>query len=356
MKNAVRVDHNALADFAAAVLAAPGVAPDQARTWAEVLVWANLRGVDSHGVLRIPGYVDRLTTGGINPRPDMRIVRRAGAVAVLEADRAPGPVALDRAMGEAIAIAREVHVGWCAARDITHAGAVGYFAIRAAEAGMAGIVLSASVPLMAYHGAKVAGVSTNPVAIAVPVEGRRPLVVDMSTSTVALGKILSARDRGEPIPEGWGMDADGNPVTDPDAVATLLPLGGAKGSGLSLLIECLASLTVANPVIQPALTGRLAGLRLNGTAIAVDLAAFGDPDAFRHEAALLADAVTSLPRAKGVDRLYAPGERGDALLDERCANGIPLPQGTWARLTETAARYGIPMPATPEQGHFQPFT
>src|SRR6516165_9702595 len=138
--------------FASALLAAAGVAPPMADEWAKSLVWANLRGVDSHGVLRIPGYIERLKTKAINPAPDMRVEARSGAIAVLEADRAPGAVAMAKAMDEAIARAREVHVGWCAARNITHAGAVGYFALQAANVGMAGIVMSASGPMMAYHG------------------------------------------------------------------------------------------------------------------------------------------------------------------------------------------------------------
>ncbi|MHA1109351.1 MAG: Ldh family oxidoreductase [Alphaproteobacteria bacterium] len=282
--------------------------------------------------------------GTIRPSPDMRIESRSGAAAVLEADRAPGPVAMVRAMDEAIDMAREFHVGWCAARNITHCGAVGYYALRAAEAGMAGIVLSASIPLMAYHGARVSGVSTNPIAIAVPAEGRAPLVIDASTANVSLGKVLAARDRGEAIPEGWGLDADGNSTTDPRQVATLLPMAGAKGAGLSLLIECLVSLTVGNPVIAPILSGEISGLRINGAAIAIDLAAFGDVEYFRAQAAALADAVTALPRAAGIEQIYAPGERGDAVLAERKEDGIPLPAGTWDRLGEIAERFDVAMP------------
>src|SRR5215469_18453766 len=140
-----------LTTFAAAIFAAAGVEPQMAARWAEAVVWANLRGVDSHGVIRIPRYVDLLKKGSTNPRPQMRLERSAGAVAVLDADRAPGAIGMARAMDEAIARARQVHVGWCAAKNITHAGAVGYFALQAANAGMAGIVMSASGPMMAYH-------------------------------------------------------------------------------------------------------------------------------------------------------------------------------------------------------------
>src|SRR5215510_10875446 len=162
MSDDIRLSKANLTGFAAAIFAAAGVAPDMAARWAEAVVWANLRGVDSHGVIRIPRYVDLLRKKSINPRPAMRVERRAGAVTVLDADRAPGAVGMARAMEEAIDCARAVHVGWCAAKNITHAGAVGYFALQAARSGMAGIVMTASGPLMAYHGARVAGVSTNP--------------------------------------------------------------------------------------------------------------------------------------------------------------------------------------------------
>jgi ureidoglycolate dehydrogenase (NAD+) len=284
-----------LEQFTAAIFTAAGVAPDLAKPWAEVLVWANLRGTDSHGVIRIPRYIDLLKKKAINPAPDMRIERRSGAIAVLDADRAPGGPAMIRAMDEAIDRAREVHVGWCAARNITHAGAIGYFALRAAAAGMAGIVMTASIPLMAYHGARVSGVSTNPLAIAVPAGRRRPFLLDMSTSTVSNGKVLAAKNPGVAVPSGWGLDADGRDTTDPKAIRTLTPLGGPKGSSLSTLIECLASLAAGNPLIAVALTSGGLGTEnpvLNGVAIAVDLKALGDLATFEGEVDRLGDALS----------------------------------------------------------------
>jgi ureidoglycolate dehydrogenase (NAD+) len=332
--------------FASALFQATGVARAMADEWARSLVWANLRGTDSHGVLRIPGYLDRLKAKAINPTPDMRVEKRAGAIVVLEADRAPGAVAMARAMAEAIARAREVHIGWCAARNITHAGAVGYFALQAAEAGMAGIVMSASGPMMAYYGARVAGVSTNPLAIAFPVASRPPFLLDMSTSTVAMGKVMGARDAGHEIPPGWGMDAAGRETTDPRKVATLLPLGGPKGSGLSFMIECLCSLMTGNPIIAPALAsgGALDAPFLNGVAMAVDLAAFGDRDRILAEAEELGRQVQTLPHEDHVERIYLPGERGESILQERQRDGIPLPQGTWSRLLAAAKGLGVTPP------------
>ena len=150
-EDATRIGKADLENYVTDIFAAAGVAPDMAREWARVLVWANLRGVDSHGVLRVPRYVDLLRRKAINAAPDIRLERRSGAIAVLDCDLAPGAVAMSRAMGEAIGRAREVHIGWCGARNITHAGAIGYFALQAAQAGMAGIVMCASGPLMAYQ-------------------------------------------------------------------------------------------------------------------------------------------------------------------------------------------------------------
>jgi ureidoglycolate dehydrogenase (NAD+) len=332
-----------LQGFAAALLNAAGVSQGMADEWAAALVWANLRGIDSHGVLRIPRYIELLGKGAIKSNPAMRLERKAGAIAVLDADLAPGPVAMSGAMREAIACAREVHIGWCAARNITHAGAVGRVALQAAEAGMAGIVMTASGPMMAYHGARVAGVSTNPIALAFPAADRPPFLIDMSTSAVAMGKVLDARDAKRQVPLDWGVDADGRPTSDPRRIATLLPMGGPKGSGLSFMIECLCSLTISNPIVAQALEagGSLDSPFLNGVAIAIDLSAFGDPAAIGREAKRLGAAISALPVADNVDRIFLPGERGDSIRQERERNGIPVPAGTWSRLLAVADKLGV---------------
>lgn len=337
--------------LAEALFMAEGVSAEHAATWAEVLVWANLRGVDSHGVLRIPRYLELIAAGHLNPRPAMRLLRASGAIALLDADRAPGPVAMRRAMEEAIGRAREVHVGWCVARGITHAGAVGHFALQAAAQGMAGLVMTASIPLMAWPGSKGPVVSTNPIAIAMPAAGRPPLLIDLATSAVANGKVMAAKDAGTPVPLGWGLDAAGAETTDAARIATLLPLGGHKGAGLSLMIECLASIVAMNPVIGPALRGELAKdeVRMNGVAIALDLGAFGDRQAIAAEVAETASRIAAAPLAPGTAALTLPGERGDAVKQRRLAEGIPLAKGTWTRLAAEAGKRGIalPEPLTP---------
>ena len=341
-----RIESARLAQFVRELLEAASVPRPLASEWAASLIWANLRGVDSHGVLRVPRYLDLLKKKTMNPDPNIRVERRAGAIVVLEADRAPGAIAMTRAMAEAIACARETHIGWCAARNITHAGAIGYFALQAAQAGFAGIVMTASGPLMAYHGARVAGVSTNPLAIAFPGNKRPPFLIDMSTSTVAMGKLLNARDSGRDIPPDWGIDAQGRATTDARKVATLLPMAGPKGSGLSFMIECLCSLTVHNPIVATALEGggSLDNPFLNGVALAIDLSAFGDAESIRREADRLGDAIADLPAAEGVESILLPGERGAAILQQREREGIPVPRGTWQRLLASAEGLGVEPP------------
>lgn len=327
--------------YAAGLLQAGGYSPDHAKRTADILVWANARGANSHGVLRIPRYIEMVEQGAIDPVAKPELVTQDGAIAVLEAGRAPGPSAMVTAMDAAIDIADRVNIGWCSARNITHAGAVGYFALRAVERGCIGIVMTASGPLMAYHGAKVSGLSTNPISIAAPSMGR-PLLLDMSTSTVALGKIMHAKDAGTAIPSGWAIDADGAPATDPNKVATLTPLGGPKGSGLSLMIEVLSSVLIANPVIATVLGGGKGAM--NGAALAIKVDAFGAPDQFANHIADLGQRLKALPKAPDTDEILLPGERGFRLSKVRMREGIPVADGTLARLASLGERLDVAPP------------
>lgn len=331
-----------LKGYAEALLGAAGYAPEHAERTADILVWANARGAESHGVLRIPRYAEMVETGLIDPKAVPSVVSREGAIAVVEAARAPGPAGMVAAMDTAIDIAAGAGIGWCSARNITHAGAVGYFALRAAERGFLGIVMTASGPLMAYHGARVAGLSTNPIAVAVPTRDV-PLLLDMSTSTVALGKILHAKDTGTPIPEGWAIDAEGAPATDPQKASVLTPLGGPKGSGLSLMIEVLASVLVSNPAISSALSGQKGAM--NGAALALKIGAFTAPDVFASQITELAHGLKALPKAPGTDEILMPGERGFRLSADRLAKGIPIAKGTLDRLAAMGERFGVAAPS-----------
>ena len=342
------VTESALTRFTASLFIAAGVPDSDADLIARVVVWSNLRGVDSHGVLRVPGYLARLKNGINNPTPEFTIPTDLPAAAVLEADRAFGQVALGRASAIAIDKASTAGIGLCLVRRSTHMGAIGYFALEAAAEGMAGIVINVSRPNMAYPGARSAGLATSPIAIAVPGAAHAPLMLDMATATKSMGKIQLARDTGEPLGEGWAVDADGNPTTDPQKAVIPTALGGHKGGGLSLMFECLTSLMVGNPLIAPFIEGAPDGRRhsQNGLVIAIDISKFGDVGDYAREVDRLAAAIKSLPRADGVDEILVPGERGDRVLDTRRGSGIPLPAGTWKRLEEAAKPLGVEMPET----------
>ena len=336
---------DALRRFTADVFARAGMSDAHAGVVADVLVWANLRGVDSHGVLRIPIYVEWIRRGDVNPTPRMEVGTETPAAVVIDADRAVGPVAMTRAMAEAVRKAREAGVGLALVRGTTHTAALGYYTQMAAREGMAAIALAASTPLMAYHGARVAGVSTTPISIAVPGGAGEPLLLDMSTSVVAMGKLLQASKTGEPLPDGAALDADGHPTTDPKRATVPLPLGGPKGSGLALMVECLTSLVLSNPIVAEVLEGTAEGKRhrQNAFALTIDIARFGDPRAFRREAERLIKVLKALPRAAGVDEILMPGERGRRTLERRTRDGIPLPPGVVDELKKVASSLGATM-------------
>jgi len=339
-----RIPVGELRTFAAQILEAGGFAPSAAQQTADLLVWADARGVDSHGVLRIPRYLEMVQLGLIDAKAKPHFVSELGAISVLEGDKAPGAVGMNMAMARAVAHAAGFGIGWCSARNVSHAGAVGYFAEAATRAGHIGIVMTASKPLMSYFGSKAEGVSTNPIAIAAPnAAGRHPILLDMSTSAAALGKIMAARDAGTAIPIGWGVDASGAGTTDPKAVKFLLPMAGAKGSGLSLMIEVLSSVLVGNALISSALAGHAKGA-FNGIAIAVSVGAFGDAAAFHDGMAELSAAIKALPRADGVEEILLPGERGYARAAKASAEGIALEPATAGRLANLARAFKLSVP------------
>ena len=331
--------------FASDLLKRGGFNSEDARSMAELLVWANLRGIESHGVLRIPRYVEMLQLKLVKANHEIREVHRFGAICVLDADNAPGAPALTRAVAEAAALAEKFGLGWCGVRRTSHAGAIGYFAKMLTDEGRIALVMTASKPLMSYPGAKGEVLSSNPLAIGVPQpDGRPPIILDMSTAAVALGKIMAAKDANKSIPMGWGIDDQGSDTTDPHKVAAILPMAGAKGSGLSLMIEILSSVLAGNPIIAPALMGGQSD-GFNGMVLAINPGAFGDAAQILRDTGALADAIHDLDRAADVERILLPGERGYETEQARSRDGIVVAQGTAKRLSALASELGVALPA-----------
>ena len=344
----VRVEWKVLQSFTQQVFERWGVQPEHAEIEAELLVWANLRGVDSHGVLRVPLYLGWLDDGVMNPRPNIRVENETPATILIEADFALGPVVTTMAMRRVIEKAKDVGIGWCVIRNTTHQGAMGYYSLMAAKEDMAGIAIVCSPPGMAPAGARAAGVHNSPIAISVPGNRRSPLTLDMATSVAAGGKVDLARDKGIPIPEGWALDAQGNSTTDPKLADILLPFGGPKGSGLALMFECLASLMAGNPLLGPALQSkeyqRRTG-RQNSIVAAIDIGTFTDPAGYKDNVDQVIDGIKALPKADGVDEIFVPGEPENLVYQDRSQNGIPLPEGTVRNLQAAADRFELQLPA-----------
>jgi len=313
-----------------------GMVEANARTVADVLVWAELRGMGSHGVMRVPRYVDWMKRGDLNGRPQMKSTV-AGATLTLDADRAAGPVAMTHAAELAVAKARETGIALVLVRSTTHTGAIGYYTQLGARAGMATIAITASVPNMAYHGARAAGVSTAPLSIAVPGEDE-PLALDMGSGVISIGKLAQARRSGETLGAGLALDAKGQPTTDPKAATIPLPLGGPKGSGLALLIECLSSLLAGNPILAEALEGTAKGKRhyQNALIIAIDVARFLPLAEFKGQVKRLIRDIKALP-ADG--ELLVPGERGHRHAQR--TQDIKLAPSVLEELTALAKSLGV---------------
>ncbi len=339
-----RVDADALETFTRQVFEKAGLPPEDAAVEAEVLVWANLRGVDSHGVQRIPSYLDMIESGGMNPTPDIKTIKESPALLFVDADRAMGPVVTVKAMNAVIEKAKNVGIGWALIRKVTHQGAMGYYAEMAATQGLAGIAIVCSPPNMAPFGAKAAGVHNSPIAFSFPAGKRKHVTLDMATSIAAGGKLSVAADKRVPIPDTWALDAEGRPTTDPSTASVLMPAGGPKGSGLALIFQCLTSQMANNPLVVPALRGEKGLHNQNSVVAAVDISFFTDVDEYRTQLDDLVDEIKKLPRADGVDEIFTPGEPEQRMFEDRSANGIPLPPGTVEKLRSSAKQLDLTSP------------
>lgn len=343
----VRVEWKALQEFTAKVFEGLGMPPKDAAKEAEVLVWANLRGVDSHGIQRIEEYSKRVDAGIMNPRPHIQVLKETPATILIEADRAFGPVVTTFAMEKVIAKAREVGIGWGLIRNTTHQGAMAYYTQMAAAEGMAGIAGVCSPPNMAPPGARAAGVHNSPIAIAVPGKKYKFISLDMATSVAAGGKLQVAIDKGISIPPEWALDKDGQPTTDPKKAVFLQPAAGYKGYGLALMFECLSSLMVGNPLITSILLNQnpVAPGTQNSFVGAIHIANFTDLEQYKENVDKLVMALKGLPKVEGVSEIFVPGEPEERVYEDRVRKGIPLPMGTIEKLRKAAERFKLKLPS-----------
>jgi LDH2 family malate/lactate/ureidoglycolate dehydrogenase len=331
-----RIAYEELLALAERLIGALGASAEDARTVAEHLAGANLAGHDSHGIIRIAQYRDHVRQGKIRPDRKPQIVRQTTTTALLDGNLAWGQVVARRAMETAIAKARANGVSAVCVRNCYHVGRAGVYPLQAAEEGFIAQIHcnGHGVVRVAPWGGTEPRLATNPMAIAIPTGGR-PILVDITTSVVAEGKVRLARNAGKALPEGWVLDGAGRPATDPAELyrgGSLLPFGGReghKGYGLSVVVDLLGG----------ALSGAGCGLLTdkvgNGLFIQVtDPAAFGEREEFYGRAAeFLAYLKTSPPRAGG--EVLWPGEPEERTAERRRREGIDIDEGTWRELDLT---------------------
>jgi LDH2 family malate/lactate/ureidoglycolate dehydrogenase len=302
-----------LTSLVARIFAGAGLKEADAHRVARGLVEADLEGLSSHGVMLAEMYVERLRAGSVSTRSSGTIVSDRGGAVVLDGHHAFGHLIGDQAMDLAVARAREHGIGIAAVRHAFHFGAAAAYALQAATKDCIGVAMCNTRPLMPAPGGAERVVGNNPLAIAVPVEGAVPLVLDMATSEAAMGKIRMAEKAGRAIPGNWAVQNDGSPTTDPaQAIAgMLLPAAGHKGFGLALMIDLMCGLLSGGAYgagVKPLYGDPSVPYDCAHLFVAIDVAHFCDPALFRAQAAAAASGIRTGRRAPGVSDLLLPGE------------------------------------------------
>lgn len=340
-----RYERKQLENFSNRCLGAMGVPRADANVVTDCLLYADRRGHASHGIVRLPVYGRRVIAGVVNPKPTLRMVVQFGAMSVLDGDNGLGPVVGKAAMEEAIKTAANQGVGFVVAQHTNHFGSAAFYTQMALAKGLIGVVASNAPPNMAPFGGRDRFLGTNPLSVAVPAGRLSPVVFDMASSVVARGKIILAAQRGEPIPEGWALDPEGNPTTDPELGlrGPVLPFGGAKGSAISLLID----------IFSGVLSGASYGRHLNTLedlnhvqnlghfCLAIDPGRFMERQAFLARMDDLIEQLKATPRAPGFREILAPGEVEAHTMERIDRTGIPVTEDVKQQLDELGEQLGV---------------
>ncbi len=328
------------------------VPPDDADTVAEVLVTADLRGIESHGVSRlIRYYVEGLREDNINANGKPRIVREMGAVFSMDGDNGLGHVACKGAMEHAMDLAAQFGVGVGTVGNSNHFGIAGYYSNLAAERGMIGLCLTNSRPLVLPTGSRKAMIGTNPISVAVPAGDQRPFLLDMATSGVPIGKVEVKRRRGERVPLGWGADSEGRMTDDPQKIIDgggLFPLGGAretagyKGYGLGAVVDVLCGVLSGASVLTSVLAGADPGASGVGHFVAaMRIDALMDPDDFASRMDDFIRELRSAPLETGADEVMVAGDPEWRKLEENLRLGVSLQKEVWGGIRDLAEELGV---------------
>ncbi|CAN5548766.1 Ldh family oxidoreductase [soil metagenome] len=342
------ISHTTLRDFGAAIFQGAGVPADQARIAVDHLVESNLMGHDSHGIMRLPGYTRSLVKGDIKPVGNHKIVRETPASLTIDAERSFGIVMTYQAMQMAVERAQKHTLGAVAVHRSSHIGRLGAFPPLAAQQDCIGILmLNGGGRFTAPFGGTARRLPPNPIAISVPGPNGPAMMLDITTSMAAGGKVEVYKARNQQVPEGWLVDIEGNPTTDPNPFLTgeaaMLPLGGAsghKGYGLGMMIDAIAGgLSWAGCSADQPTRGGSGYL-----ALAIKVESFIDVAEYKNEIQRLIDWVKSSPTMPGHKKIYLPGEIEQEVKQKREAEGISLEESTWNDILAAANEVNVPAP------------
>ena len=342
-----RFQASALEALVARALTAVGLPGSDAERVARLMILADLRGSDGHGIFRLPQYIRRIRAGGVTVRPNIRVVQETDATALVNGDNGMGHLVLQFAAQVAIKKAERLGIGWVGVRQSNHAGPAALYAMMPLARDMIGIYIAVgSANHMPPWGGIELLLSTNPIAFAIPALEEPPIVLDIATSVTAYGKVKTKAQRGEPMPEGWMIDALGRPLTDPRRAEEgfLLPIGTYKGSGLALVFGLLAGTlngaALGRDVIDfnkddktPTNTGQVI--------VALDIARFSPVEAFKRKVDEIIRDFRNSPRMSGVDHIRLPGEQSHATWLERSRLGIPMNDALLNDLQRVATEVGV---------------
>ena len=348
MGEQIRVDFGRLRYFIALAFEAAGMPAADARTVASLMAEADLQGSDGHGVIRLPHYLKRIRAGGVNLHPDIRIEKERAAMALLNGDNGMGHLVMKRAAEIAIEKAKSAGVAWVGAHWSNHAGPASLYVRMMLPHDMLGMYFAVG---NANHLPPWGGVemllSTNPIAAAIPAGEESPIVLDMATTVAAYGKVKVKAARGEMMPEGWMIDREGKPLTDPKRAAEgfLLPIGGYKGYGLALVVGLLAG------TLNGAAMGRdvidfnadsSSATNTGQAVVAIDPSAFGDVGEFKAAVDKLIRDLRGSQRMPGVEHILMPGEQSNLRIARQKLEGIAIGPGLMQALDRLAEQLDIP--------------
>ena len=327
--------------------------PDNdAATTARCLVEADLRGVETHGVVRLPHYLNRVRLGLMSMRPDIAVTRTTPVAASVDGGNGFGFVVATRAMGEALAMAREFGIGMVAVRHSNHFGMAASYVLQAVRAGYMSMVFTNASRSMPPWGGQDAVLGTSPFAAGAPGGDGPPFVLDMAPAVVARGKIRLAAKRGERIPEGWGLDKEGRHTTDPQAVlddGVVLPMGGPKGSALSMMMDIFGGVFTGSAFAGDVTNHTLDFEKPSDVGhfmLAIKPGLFVSDADFRARMDVLTGRVKGGRRAHGVDEIMVSGEPEARKEAERLRTGIALPRAELGALMQEAEAVGVGIPPT----------